>query len=297
MNDRSPPRLTSAARLRASLKNDALVVAPGVHDPLTARIIESLGFPAAYLGGNALGLQLCVGQPFVTLTETSHATAAISRAVDVPLIVDAGAGFGDAAHTARAWRELEQAGAAAIHIDDQVYPKRAHYHRGRGRLADTRIVAGKLGAAVAARRDHDVTLIARTDAWRVTKSLDETITRGRSFADVGVDALLVLDLGPDDASRVRQALPDLPLVWIGGIAEPVPDRAALEAAGFTILLYPFNTVAALIEAVTAAWKSYCDSGRPARPAVPTPETLQTALRLVEMEKYWNIEQRTVEAGD
>jgi 2-methylisocitrate lyase-like PEP mutase family enzyme len=158
-------------------------------------------------------------------------------------------------------------------------------------------VAGKLGAAVAARRDHDVTLIARTDAWRVTKSLDETITRGRSFADVGVDALLVLDLGPDDASRVRQELPDLPLVWIGGIAEPVPDRAALEAAGFTILLYPFNTVAALIEAVTAAWKSYCDSGRPARPAVPTPETLQTALRLVEMEKYWNIEQRTVEAGD
>jgi 2-methylisocitrate lyase-like PEP mutase family enzyme len=297
MNDRSPAKLTPAARLTASLKNDELVVAPGVHDPLTARIIESLGFPAAYLGGNALGLKLCVGQPFVTLTETSHATAAISRAVEVPLIVDAGAGFGDAAHTARAWRELEQAGAAAIHIDDQVYPKRAHYHRGIGRLADTHVVSGKLSAAVAARRNEDISLIARTDAWRVTKSLDETISRGRAFADVGVDALLVLDLGPEDASRVRQELPDLPLVWIGGIAEPVPDRAALKAAGFAILLYPFNTVAAVIETVTGTWKSYGDSGRPARPTVPAAETLQTALRLVGMEKYWEIEQRTDEAGD
>jgi 2-methylisocitrate lyase-like PEP mutase family enzyme len=294
MNDRPPP---PAARLKACLQNRQLVVAPGVHDPLTARIVENLGFPAAYLGGNALGLQLGVGQPFVTLTETSNAVALLSRAVDIPVIVDAGAGFGDAAHTARAWRELERAGAAAIHIDDQVYPKRAHYHRGRGRLADPRIVAGKLGAAAAARRDDDVTLIARTDAWRVTKSLDETIARGQTFAEVGVDALLVLDLGPDDASRVRQALPDLPLVWIGGIAEPVPDRAALEAAGFTILLYPFNTIAAVIEAVTAAWKTYDDNGRPARPAVPTPATLQTALRLVDMEKYWNIEQQTVEASD
>jgi 2-methylisocitrate lyase-like PEP mutase family enzyme len=296
MNDR-PTLPTPAARLKACLENRQLVVAPGVHDPLTARIVENLGFSAAYLGGNALGLQLGVGQPFVTLTETSNAVALLSRAVDIPVIVDAGAGFGDAAHTARAWRELERAGAAAIHIDDQVYPKRAHYHRGRGRLADPRIVAGKLGAAAAARRDDDVTLIARTDAWRVTKSLDETIARGRAFAEVGVDALLVLDLGPDDASRVRQALPDLPLVWIGGIAEPVPDRDALEAAGFTILLYPFNTIAAVIEAVTAAWKTYDDNGRPARPAVPTPATLQTALRLVDMEKYWNIEQQTVEAGD
>jgi methylisocitrate lyase len=135
-----------SAALPKRLLDGPIVAAPGVFDPYSARIVEGLGFGAVYLGGNALGLHLGVGQPFVTLTETTDAVQKVRRVVDIPVIVDAGAGFGDAAHAELAMRAFVNAGAAAIHIDDQVYPKRAHYHRGQGRLADTGVVREKLHA-------------------------------------------------------------------------------------------------------------------------------------------------------
>lgn len=149
------------------------IAVPGAADPLSARIIERAGFEALYLGGNALGLAQAKGQPFVTLTDTVDAVARIARAVDSALIVDAGAGFGGVSHVAAAVVEIESAGAGAIHIDDQPYPKSPNYHRGRGELAPVDLAVARIKAAKAARRSHDTLLIARTDALRVTKSLDE----------------------------------------------------------------------------------------------------------------------------
>jgi len=284
--------LPLAQALRESLANGSLLVAPGVYDAYTARIVESLGFHALYLGGNALGLHLGVGQPFVTLTETVEVVHRIGRGSSVPLIVDAGAGFGDAAHAAGAMNALAHAGAAAVHIDDQIYPKRAHYHRGRGRLADPRETAGKLRAMREAQPGGPV-LIARTDALRTSGSLDAALERCARFAEAGAEAVMVLDLGLEGAAAIAKSL-SVPLVWIGGIAEPVPTAAQLEAAGFALALYPFNTIGAVTNAVTTTWRGFSANGCPAVPARPSSQTAAAALGLIGMDTAWRIERATTE---
>lgn len=284
------------ARLRQRLRQGGLLAAPGAADPFTARIIERAGFEAVYLGGNALGLSLAKGQPLVTLTETAEAAARIALAVEAPLIVDAGAGFGDPAHVHRTVREIEAAGAAALHIDDQPYPKRPSYHRGRGGLAELDTALARLRVAVQARRDADTMVIARTDALRVEGSMDAAIARARAYAATGIDALMVLDLGPEETAAAQAAVPGLPLVWIGGVVPPTPSLAALEAAGFALALYPFNTIAAVAEAVTALW-----TGLRATGALDQPDALLLRLRgemqeIIGMRTYWDIEDR-IGAGD
>jgi 2-methylisocitrate lyase-like PEP mutase family enzyme len=286
-----------AEAFRKRLLDGPIIAAPGVYDPYSARIAESLGFGAVYLGGNALGLHLGVGQPFVTLTETTDAVQKIHRVVNVPVIVDAGAGFGDAAHAELAMRAFVNVGAAAIHIDDQIYPKRAHYHRGQGHLADTRVVSEKLRAMAAARRPEETLLIARTDAWRVTHAADATLARCHAYVEAGADALMVLDLTPDAAKPFRSAFPYTPLIWIGGIAEPIPTLTELAEAGFAVALYPFNTVGAITVAMLATWRDFVTTGRPASVAKPYAALAREALDIIGMERSLEIERSTTERAE
>ena len=286
--------MSRAARLREALARGTLVVAPGALEPFTARVIESLGFPAVYLGGNAMGLHLGAGQPLLTMTEAVESARRIASVIEVPLIADADAGFGDAAHTRRTVIEFERAGVAAIHIEDQPFPKRAHYHAGRGRLAPVDEVVGKLRAAVEARRDPDFQVIARTDALRVTGSLEETAARGRAYLGAGADLLMVLDLEPAGAAALRQLLPDARLAWIGGAGGTTPSVAEIEAAGFALAVYPFTTVAAVAEAVRATWAAVRDTGCPPQGAEELAEARRRVLELVPLQPYLDIEARTTE---
>ncbi len=266
-----------------------MVAAPGACDPFTAKLIARAGFDAMYLGGNALGLSLAKGQPLVTLTETVNHAAAITRTVDLPLIVDAGAGFGSPVHVHRTVREIESTGAAALHIDDQPYPKSPSYHRGHGGLAQEDEAKARLAVAVKARRDTDFLIIARTDVLRVTGSLDLTIARGRDYAALGIDALMILDLEPAQVAAVSAALPGLPLVWIGGVVPPVPSVSELAAAGFALSVYPFNTIAAIAESVSALWGTVKDTGK-----VPQSDALLKRMRpelseIAGLRTYWDIE--------
>ncbi len=266
-----------------------IVAAPGVHDALTARIAARAGHGALYLGGNALGLGLGKGQPFVTLTETVDVAARIARTVDAPLLVDAGAGFGEAGHLHIAVREIEAAGAAGLHIDDQPYPKRAGYHRGHGALVPADEMAARLRTAVAARRNAGFTIVARTDALRVTRSIDETLARCAAYVAAGADALMVLDLGPADAARFREAFPATPLVWIGGVVPPVLNLAALEAAGFALACYPFNGVALIATRLGDLWAGLAADGAIAQPDEELARARSETLALVDMQRFWDIE--------
>lgn len=277
-------------RLRALLAKGALAAAPGAYDVLSARIAARAGHPLVYLGGNAMALGLGKGQPFLTLTETVEITARVARGIDAPLIVDAGAGFGEAAHLDAAVRELEAAGAAAIHIDDQPYPKSVDYHRGRGSLVSAEAMAARIRIAVAARRD--MLIIARSDALRVSGDMDETIARARTYRDAGADALIVLDLGPDRLAQVRDAVLDLPLIWIGGVAAPVPTLAELAAAGFAVALYPFSAVAGVTAALGDLWGELAASGRIAQSGELLARARQETLDIVDMARFWAIEDRT-----
>ena len=140
------------------------MLAPVALDPLAARLVESLGFEAAYLSGGGFGFQLAVSEANLTITEVAGLARQITARSDVPLIVDGGVGFGDALQTARAVREIEAAGAAAIEIEDQVAPKRAHHHKGVEHLEPLEKMVDKVREAVNARRDDDLPRSSRAPA-------------------------------------------------------------------------------------------------------------------------------------
>ena len=281
-------RQSAATRLRALLSQGP-VFAPGACDAFTARLIDRSGFgEALYLGGNALGLSLAKGQPLVTLTETAHHVTQLCRTTDRPLIVDAGAGFGGIPHIHRTIVELEQAGAAAIHIDDQPYPKDPGYHRGEGGLVDVETMADRLRIAVGARRDPDLLLIARTDVLREGGTIDDAITRGRRYCEAGADALMILDLAPDQLPTVQAAMPGVPQVWIGGVVPPVPSRQTLAQAGFALSLYPFNTIAAIAQAVEGLWSHAAETGEIAQADALLVTMRRQLAEIAGMETYWNI---------
>jgi len=267
----------------------AITAAPGIHDPLTARIAEQVGHGALYLGGNAMALGLAKGQPFITLTETAAITARVTATTDLPVLVDAGAGFGEPAHLHLAVREIEAAGATALHIDDQPYPKRAAYHRGEGTLVSPETMALRLRTAVSARRTAAFAIVARTDALRVTGSIDETLARCATYIEAGADALMVLDLGPADTPRFRAAFPDTPLIWIGGVVPPIPSLADLQQAGFALACYPFNGTALIASGLADLWGGLARDGTIEQPEEILARARKETLDLVEMQRFWDIE--------
>ena len=269
---------------------------PGIYDVLSARLLESLGFQALYLSGNALGLSLGVGQPLVTLPETVDAARRIAEATTAPLIVDAGGGFGSAIHARRAMRDLEAAGAAAIHMDDQPYPKRASYHLGVGGVAPAEELAAKLAVAAGARRDPDLLLIARTDVLKVTGSLEQAIERCRRYSEAGADAVMVLNLRPEQAGVVRAAIPDIGLAWFASPSDDPPTAAVLAEAGFGLALYPFQTIAVVAQAIEATWRDYPKTGLPTPGATPIRDVARRVQEVIGMEANWRIEAGTGPTG-
>ena len=182
--------MNSASRLRALLKGEAMVIAPGAYDGLTAKLVAQAGFPAVYMTG--AGTSVSHGYPdfgLLTMSEMVENAARIVRSVDVPVIADADTGYGNELNVFRTVQEYEGRGVAAIHIEDQVSPKKC------GHLDDKEIVPredyiAKIRAAVAARRDSDFMIIARTDA-RAVAGLDEAVARANAALAAGADMAFV----------------------------------------------------------------------------------------------------------
>ena len=179
---------THNQRLKAIVKPGAALVVPGVANALTARIVEDLGFEAAYVTGAGVS-NTFLGLPdlsFLTLTQLADHVAAIRDAVDIPLIVDADTGFGNAVSVGHTVRVLERAGASCIQIEDQVFPKRCGHFEGKQVIPMNEMIA-KLKAALAARRDPEFVVFARTDA-RSVEGIDAAIARSQAYAAAGADA-------------------------------------------------------------------------------------------------------------
>src|SRR5262249_54379574 len=117
--------------------------------------------------------------------------------------------------------------------------------------------------------------------------VEETLVRGRAYIEAGVDALMVLDLQPEDVAKVRDALP-VPLVWIGGVVPPVPSLADLDAAGFALATYPFNTIAAVTTVVDDLWRSMRATGRIAQPDALLARARRETMEVVDMPLYWQL---------
>src|SRR5258706_1242257 len=179
-------------RLRAMVKRGQFLELPAVYDPITARMAEKAGFKTIYNGGFVTGGKSCVSEPLLTMSDQIGVGAEIAKSVDVPLVMDGGAGWGEPLHTMRTVRECIWGGIAGIHIEDQLFPKRAHYHTYVVHNIPRVEFVDKIKLACRQRDelDKDFVIIARSDAARV-QGLKEAIDRVNAAADVGADMGLV----------------------------------------------------------------------------------------------------------
>jgi len=221
-----------------------MIVAPGIYDAYGARFVEQAGFEAVYMTGNGVSASL-LGRPDVGLIDltlfSSHAHRA-AVCVDIPLVCDADTGYGNAVNVRRTVEEFEGAGVAAIHLEDQVSPKRCGHLPGSRPVVDTSEHVGKIEAALAARRDPDFIIIARTDA-AAGHGLDEAIRRGKAYRAAGADVVFVeLKSGPDILEQLKRVTSEIDAPCLVNVEEggKLGDLTAaqLGALGFRIAIYP-----------------------------------------------------------
>lgn len=252
-------------RLRELLTGDEPVVAPGAYDALSARLVEEAGFPAVYMTGFGVTASL-IGRPDVgllTMTEMAGTARRIAAAVDLPVIADADTGYGNALNVIRTVGEYEAAGIAGIHLEDQVAPKRCGHMEGK-QVVPVDTAVAKLEAAVAARRNPDFVLIARTDA-RAVEGLDAAIDRARRYRDAGADALFVEALQTDEEiERVAAEFVGFPLLfnWAEGGKTPPTDLTRLRELGFRLVICPISGLLAATRAVREVYARIAKDGTP-----------------------------------
>ncbi|MFC3123709.1 oxaloacetate decarboxylase [Pseudoroseomonas globiformis] len=243
-------RMNPAARLRAAMA-EGIVMAPGAPDPLTARMIEQAGFPALYMTGlGATAMRL--GMPdlgLLTQGEMADHARNMTRAVAIPVIADADTGYGGVLNIHRTVREYLQAGVAALHLEDQVAPKRC------GQLAGIRLMepaegAQRLEAAVAARGTDEMLIIGRTDALPAA-GIDEALERARRYQDTGIDLVFVDGIKTiTEVEAIARAIQGPKVMTVVDGTETVRLTAAeLQQMGFSVVFYAVSTLFTMVRAV------------------------------------------------
>jgi len=240
--------------LRLKLEERRGLLVPGAADALAARVIANLGFEAIYITGAGVTNTL-LGMPdlgFISLPELAQQTSAIRDAVDLPIIVDADTGFGNPLNVRHTVQVLERAGANALQIEDQIFPKRCGHFSGKQVIAAEEMVA-KLKAAVDARRNQDFLIIARTDA-RAVHGFDAAIDRATKWIEAGADLTFVE--APESLDEVNRipALLRVPQVinMVPGGKTPIVDAAALASMRYALVLYANAALQGAIAGMQAA---------------------------------------------
>lgn len=237
--------MTATLTLAQRLRQPGIVVAPGCHDALGARIYEQAGFEAVYMTGNGLSASL-LGAPDIGLlgmSEMVERGRAFAAAVKVPVIADADTGYGNLNNVVRTVQSYEAAGVQAIHLEDQVTPKKCGAMKGLA-LVSKEEHADKIRAAVATRKNTDFLIIGRSDA-RIPLGLDEAIARGQAYAAAGADLVLLEMLQSEDEMRQALAAIDAPLMFnaVDGKTPPL-TAPQFEQLGFRVLSFPISATLA-----------------------------------------------------
>jgi len=241
--------MTEAETLRARFSRKPIVVAPGVYDPFTALVATQAGFGTLYVSGAAIAYTR-LGRPdigLVSMTEVVDTLALIRDRVDAHLVVDADTGYGNALNVVRTVREFERAGANAIQLEDQDFPKRCGHLDGKT-LIPADEMCGKIRAALDSRQSRDTLIIARTDAAAV-EGFERAIERAARYREAGADMLFVeAPRTRDDLARIVSALGSaVPLLanMVEGGKTPTLSATELEAIGFALVIFPGAIVRAL----------------------------------------------------
>src|SRR6201993_2782872 len=255
--------MTDVAKLRSRLKRKPIVVAPGVYDAFTALVAEQSGFTTLYVSGAAISYTR-LGRPDIGLVSVSEVVEIVSvmrDRVDADLIVDADTGYGNALNVGRTMRLFERAGASAIQLEDQEFPKRCGHLDGKVLIPPAEM-AGKIKAAVDARRSRETLVIARTDAIAV-EGFERAVERAALYRDAGADVLFVeAPQTRAELERIPRALGNAPLMANmveGGKTPPLPS-AELEGIGFALVIFSGGIVRALARMASEYYASLAASG-------------------------------------
>ncbi len=199
--------MSATKTLRNLIAGNRALIAPAVFNPLSAKLAEAAGFEVLYLGGGTIGYINCCLEANLNITQLCQAGIDIRAACGLPLILDGAAGFGDPMHMHHTIGMAEAAGFAAIEIEDQILPKRAHHHVGKEHMVPLELMAAKVREAARARRDPDFVIIARTNGIRGPGGIDDAIKRARAYHEAGADMLYFSVRNAEDARRIASELP------------------------------------------------------------------------------------------
>jgi 2-methylisocitrate lyase-like PEP mutase family enzyme len=258
--------MKSSTRLRQLLRQQDMLIAPGAYDGITARLVEQAGFSAVYMTG--AGTSASLGYPdfgLLTMTEMVENAGMLARSVSVPVIADADTGYGNELNVTRTVREYESRNVAGIHIEDQVSPKRCGHLDGKEIVSRNEFVA-KIRAAVAARRDPDFVIIARTDA-RAVVGLDEAVARANAAIEAGADIAFVEALQTMEEIAMVPRLVKGPCLLnvVPGGKTPVFDLRDAQAMGYKLAILPGILLKANIEACDATLQALKETHMPKGP--------------------------------
>lgn len=244
--------MVQPVNLRIRLKSPRIVLTPGVYDALTASLAAAAGFEAAYVSGAAIAYTR-LGRPdigLVSMVEVAQTIQLIRDRVDIPLIVDADTGYGNALNVQRTVRMFERSGANALQLEDQTFPKRCGHLKDKGVISGKEMV-GKIKAAVDARASEDTLIIARTDAIAV-HGYDDAIERAEMYREAGADMLFVE--APGSQEQLEMLVGDfrgkVPLManMVEGGRTPIRAASELEALGYSLVIFPGAIVRAISHA-------------------------------------------------
>ena len=290
--------VSAGAKLRALLKAGKFLVLPAVYDGLTARLVEAAGFEAVYVGGNVSGSSLAVSEPQLTMTEQVGVATVVARSVDIPVVCDAGAGFGEPLHTMRTIREFVRAGVAGVHNEDQVFPKRASYHASIVHAIPVKEYVDKIAFACRQRdeSDRDFVIIARSDTARET-NMEEAVDRVNRAADAGADYGFIAHLL--NAADIERAatMCKVPLVYpqARGV-RPVMQPRDLQQMGYVMMLETSTLLNVAVHHVARFLSELRETGD--YKALSEPEFLaarKTIEHALSLNAAYQIEAQTVEA--
>jgi len=287
------PHPNPRRRLRELLAAPDLLVAPGAYDGLSARLVEQGGFNAVYMTGFGTSATL-LGRPDVgllTQTEMVDNARRIAQAVDVPVIADADTGYGNPVNVIRTVREYEQAGVAALQLEDQVAPKRCGHMSGKT-VVSVEDMCAKIAAAATARHDPDLVIIARTDVAE-TQGIAAAIQRAKRFRDAGADVLFVeAPRTTEDIETVAAELAGHPLLfnWVEGGKTPPLSLKQLQQLGFRLVIFPVSTLLAATAAMRGVLDTISRTGTSTEHTPPI-QSFDGFLDLIGVSEMRELEQR------
>ncbi|MDA0661502.1 MAG: isocitrate lyase/PEP mutase family protein [Proteobacteria bacterium] len=290
---------TATKRLRELLKRDGLLYMPSVYDPFGGRMVQQVGFDAAYVGGFVTGASRAVSEPLLTLTEQVETASAVARSIPLPVIADAGAAFGEPLHATRTVREFINGGIAGVHIEDQLYPKRAHYHKYVAHAIPEAEFGDKIRWACKERDklDPDFVIIARTDTCRF-EGLDVAIRRMEIGAAEGADMGLLFPTD-DETARAAPKRSPIPLIYVQSRGNrdgrPVYSLQEMEDMGYAACIDAQLFLLAAVNGARQALREMKQSGvYSGFSTEQNVELRQYVEDTIGLDEYYAIEEATVE---